>query len=228
LAPERDQASLDQRPSRSWISSRDATSFSAFESTCSERSNAATASPRRPSFFRYPIPDWATADATAWEVARSREAVIRPLTELSSLTIERVEHAAQALALSRSLVYRLVARYRRRPQTSSLLPRIRGRARRVRRLDPTLESVIQTALDTIYLTEQRPRMADLRALATQCRQQQRRAPSYRTVKRRVDALDRKLIVARRWTSTTFQRRGRRIRRELLMCCLRSPRSLRLT
>ena len=144
------------------------------------------------------IPDWATADTTAWEIARSREAVIRPLTELSSLTIERVENAAQALALSRSLVYRLVARYRRRPQTSSLLPRIRGRARRVRRLDPTLESVIETAIDTMYLTEQRPRMADLmRALATQCRQQRLPAPSYRTVKRRVDAIDRKLIVTRR-------------------------------
>ena len=144
------------------------------------------------------IPHWATADATAWEVARKREAVIRPLSEVSSLTSEQVKEAAQALALGRTLVYRLVARYRRRPYTSSLLPRIRGRARRVRLLDPTLESVIEPAIDTIYLTEQRPRMADLmRALVTQCRQQQLPAPSYRTMKRRVDAIDRKSIVARR-------------------------------
>jgi hypothetical protein len=64
------------------------------------------------------IPRWATADATAWEVARRREAVIRPLTERSSLTRERVIDAAQALGVGRTLVYRLVARYRRRPYTS--------------------------------------------------------------------------------------------------------------
>ena len=65
-------------------------------------------------------------------------------------------------------------------------------------LDPRLESLVATAIDTLYLTEERPRLADLmRAVALQCRQQRLRAPSYRTIKRRVEAIDRKVIVARR-------------------------------
>jgi putative transposase len=144
------------------------------------------------------IPDWRTASEAAWQVARRREAIVRPLADLSPLTIERVDEAAHALGVSRSFVYRLVARYRRRRHTSSLLPRIRGRAPRARQLDPRLESLVATTIDTFYLTEQRPRLADLiRTLTVQCRQHRLHVPCYLTVKRRVEAIDRKLIVARR-------------------------------
>jgi putative transposase len=144
------------------------------------------------------IPDFRTASEAAWQVARQREAVVRSLADLSPLTIERADEAAHALGISRSLVYRLVARYRRRRHTSSLHLRTRGRARRARQLDPRLESLVATTIDTFYLTEQRPRLADLlRALTVQCRQQRLPVPCYRTVKHRVEAIDRKVIVARR-------------------------------
>jgi hypothetical protein len=144
------------------------------------------------------IPDAATATEASWALARRREAIIRPLADCSPLTIERVDEAAQALTISRSFAYRLLERYRRRPQTSSLLPRVGGRAPRARQLDRDLESLVATTIETFFLTEQRPRLADLqRAVTLECRQQGLRPPSYRTLKRRVDAIDRKLVVARR-------------------------------
>ena len=56
------------------------------------------------------IPNWATVGEAAWEVARQREAIIRPLADVSPLTVERADEAARALTLSRSVVYRLVQR----------------------------------------------------------------------------------------------------------------------
>src|SRR3954469_25142096 len=125
------------------------------------------------------LPDWATVGEAAWDLARRREAVIRPLADISPLTVDRVDEAAHALTVSRSFVYRLVARYRRRPKTSSLLPRIPGRPREARQLEPDVETVIATTIDRFYLTEQRPRVADLmRALTTECRQAGLPVPHY--------------------------------------------------
>ena len=67
------------------------------------------------------------AREAAWGVALLREAVIRPLAEYSRLSAESVAEAADQLGLSRTILYKLLQRYRRRPQTSSLLPWKRGR-----------------------------------------------------------------------------------------------------
>jgi hypothetical protein len=55
-----------------------------------------------------------------------RETVIRPLAEQPRLSAESIAEAAYQLWLSRSVLYTLLQRYRRRPQTSSLLPWKRG------------------------------------------------------------------------------------------------------
>ena len=63
----------------------------------------------------------------AWGVALHRESVIRRLAEHPRLSSESIAEAANQLGLSRSILYKLLQRYRRRPQTSSLLPWKRGR-----------------------------------------------------------------------------------------------------
>ena len=62
-------------------------------------------------------------------MARQREAVIRVLAQ-GTTTKSAVEAATITLGLGRSVVYDLVRRYRRRPQTSSLLPLRSGRETR--------------------------------------------------------------------------------------------------
>jgi putative transposase len=66
------------------------------------------------------------AGEAAWGVALHREAVIRPLAEQPGLSAESIAEAANQLGLSRSILYKLLQRYQRRPQTSSLLPWKRG------------------------------------------------------------------------------------------------------
>jgi putative transposase len=67
-----------------------------------------------------------------WRLAMEREFVIRPLAAEAKLTSEQVEEAMLRLSLGRSVLYKLVHRYKQRPQTSSLLPWKRGRAYDVR------------------------------------------------------------------------------------------------
>jgi Helix-turn-helix domain len=63
---------------------------------------------------------WEIAGEAAWGVALHREAVIRPLAEQPRLSAESITEAANKLGLSRSILYKLLQRYRRRPQTSYL------------------------------------------------------------------------------------------------------------
>src|SRR5260221_6715687 len=56
-----------------------------------------------------------------WELALAREAVIRPLADQTEVTAGLVARASAELGISRSLVYRLDAKFRKRPQVSSLL-----------------------------------------------------------------------------------------------------------
>lgn len=103
---------------------------------------------------------WHDASASDWEVARQREAVIRPLAEQSCLTPALVAETAQTLNLKRSVVYQLVAQYRKRPRTSTLLLGHSGRPRGSRLLEPEREAVIQGAIQHYYFTKERPRIAD--------------------------------------------------------------------
>jgi hypothetical protein len=55
---------------------------------------------------------WQSASEEDWALALAREAVIRPLTDQSEVTEELVVTASDELGISRSLVYRLVAKFR--------------------------------------------------------------------------------------------------------------------
>ena len=91
-------------------------------------------------------PNWHSASENDWNVARRRETLIRSLVVRGSITYNDVDAAATELGLSRSFMYKLLARYRRRPQTSSLLFAKRGRSDDSRSLDQEREQLIQTAI----------------------------------------------------------------------------------
>ena len=106
--------------------------------------------------------------------------------------------ASEELGISRSLVYRLVAKFRERPQVSSLLPGKRGRKPTSRTLPVAAEVVVQEAIDHFYLQREKPRLSDLLKEVEQvCRRKGLRVPNYRTVKRRVDAIDARESVQKR-------------------------------
>jgi putative transposase len=151
-------------------------------------------------------PDFQSVSQPEWDLACKREAVIRPLAQADQLSPEEVEAAAVLLGLSRSSVYRLVARFRRRPTTSSLLAAKAGRPGSLRLLAPRLEMIIEEAIQSFYLTPQQPGViALMRDIRRRCDEQKLKAPNFRSVQRRLAALDPKVV--------TQARRGARAARQ---------------
>jgi putative transposase len=92
---------------------------------------------------------WEAASEADWGVAVEREMVIRPLAEHHQLSTHDVDEAISRLRVSRSLFYRLIHRYRQRPQTSSLLPWKRGRDKNVKLLDQDREQLLDTCIKAL-------------------------------------------------------------------------------
>src|SRR5208337_1377080 len=141
---------------------------------------------------------WQDAADWQWQEACRREAVIRPLAEQDPVSRQEAVAAAKQLGISPRLVYRLVARFRRRPQTSSLVPGVRGRAARSRSLDPRVEALVASAIKEVYLRPERPRLIDLwRAVRAQCLSLGLKPPAYHTLQARVQQCDAR-VVDPRW------------------------------
>src|SRR5690242_2644706 len=95
--------------------------------------------------------DWSTASDADWVMALQREAVLRPLAEQPRFAEPDIAEAASRLRLARVTIYRLVRRYRQRPQTSSLMPWKRGRTPSTRFLDKAREELIATCIKEFYM-----------------------------------------------------------------------------
>ena len=132
---------------------------------------------------------WKIAGEATWGVALYR-AVIRRLAEHPRLSSESIVEAANQLGLSRSILYKLLQRYRRRPQTSSLLPWKRGRKPDESLLGDEREALLHECIDEFYLRPERPSLAALQ-LEVRRRFAERTlaVPNYRTVRRRAEAVD---------------------------------------
>ena len=131
---------------------------------------------------------WEIGGEAAWGVALHRESVIRRLAEHPRLSSESIAEAANQLGLSRSILYKLLQRYRRRPQTSSLFPWKRGRKPDESLLVMNVKLCSMNAIDEFYLRPERPSLA---ALEVRRRFAERTlaVPKYRTVRRRAEAVD---------------------------------------
>jgi putative transposase len=143
-------------------------------------------------------PYWDTVAPDAWALASAREAIIRPLAEGPRISRDAADAAVAALGISRSLLFRLVARFRARPQTSTLLPRKRGLKKQTPLLPPPLEQLITETIDEVYLRPERPRISHLMTvIAARCHERGLSKPSFRTIKRRLNRLDPKTLTRRR-------------------------------
>src|SRR6516164_3640756 len=141
---------------------------------------------------------WETAPDADWDTAVEREPLIRTLAEEERLTKEQLQQAMLALRVRRGLLYKLLHRYRQRPQTSSLLPWKRGRCEGVRLLAPEREELLKSCIREFYLTLERPSMAAFIREVQRCFSEHHfPAPDYQTVRRRVAALDRRLAMWKR-------------------------------
>jgi putative transposase len=141
---------------------------------------------------------WETASKADWGTAVERESVIRALAEKDGLTSAQLREAGVRLNLCRSVVYKLVHRFRQRPKTSSLLPWKPGRGQHTRFLDRSREDLLTACIKEVYLVREQAPLATLfQEVRRRFAEHQLPAPNYRTVVRRVEGLDRRHVTAKR-------------------------------
>lgn len=133
-----------------------------------------------------------------WNEARRCLSVIQRLAQSTRRTRADVVSAATELGYSRAQVYVLLGRYLADPRLTSLLPRRRGPERGGSRLTGQVDQLVEDAIETVYLTQQRPRITDLvTEIRRRCRALGLSAPSRKAVTARVRLKPRNVIVARR-------------------------------
>lgn len=133
-----------------------------------------------------------------WDEARRCLPVIQRLVQSAHRTSAEVIAAAAELGCSRAHLYVLLNRYLADPRLTSLLPRRRGPERGGSRLTPEIDALIDGAIETMYLTQQRPGITDLvTEVRRRCHALGLTAPGRKAVRARVRLKPPKEIVRRR-------------------------------
>ncbi len=142
-------------------------------------------------------------DEASWrrEDGCRREEAIRDLLKRHDdkrLSIGTVDEVAQELGVSRSTMYRLITAYRAKGTVSSVEPRALGRRKDTLVLDAKREKLIAATIREIYLKPERPTMTYLiEQVRARCAQKGLPLPDRRTIKVRVDRIDRRTVALRR-------------------------------
>jgi putative transposase len=141
------------------------------------------------------------SEESGWLEACHREAAIRELLGRSDgrrLKMGDVEETALQLGVSQATLYRLVRAYRQTPSVEALQPRQRGRQKGARVLDKPRHDLIRKTIREVYLKPQRPTLAHLVGqIHLRFAQQGWPLPDRRTIKARVDDIDRRVTARKR-------------------------------
>jgi putative transposase len=133
-----------------------------------------------------------------WEGARHRLAIIQPLAQKARRTRADVAAAAEQLGLRIAQLYRLLSRYVADPRLTTLVPQPGGGVRGRSRLSAEVEILVDSAIETMYLTRQRSKISDLHIeIRRRCHQLNLILPSRKAVTARVRSRPQREIVARR-------------------------------
>ena len=133
-------------------------------------------------------PELLSLSQDQWEGARRRLAIIQPLSQKPGRTRADVDAAAAELNLMAAQVYRLLGRYAADPRLTTLVVRPGGGVRGRGRISQTLESLIDEAIQKIYLTDQRATITELVIdIRKRCHELGRTPPSRKAITARVRA-----------------------------------------
>jgi putative transposase len=131
------------------------------------------------------------------------------------LTAREIDEAAGELRLCRAYVYRLLAAFRTRPRTSTLLHKTEGRKAGARFISPEVELIVENAIHSFYLQRIKPSFSALvLQIQADCHRAGLKPPDPKTIRRRVLALDERKITA--------SRHGPKVAREKYDPVSRSP------
>src|SRR4051794_15964157 len=96
------------------------------------------------------------ASDAQWAAAVARERVVRFLAAQSPIRRSDIDAAAEELHLSRAMLYRLLARYRRDPHTAALVVGSAGRKTGSQIFDQRIQTIVGDCIRSFYLTAEKP------------------------------------------------------------------------
>jgi putative transposase len=137
-----------------------------------------------------------------WNEAWSRFQAIRPLLDRGprQRTRQEVEEVAKSFGKDTATVYRWITKWKE-SKTVSALVRSGRSDNGTSRLSGAVEEIIRHEIDTFYLVKERPTIVELwERVAMACRKQGLKEPNMSTMRRRVDRLQDRLVVAKRYSS----------------------------
>jgi putative transposase len=104
-----------------------------------------------------------------WRETAKRARILAALADHERCSTKQVDEAGKKLKIGRAMVYRLLARFKQRRDTSSLLPTRRGRKTGGKLLKQPQERIIAQLINQVYLSKQKPSVAALhRSIALEC------------------------------------------------------------
>ena len=157
---------------------------------------------------REPSPDLTTLPEAAWAEANRRSQIVRQLAENPRRTRADVRAAAAKLGCSIARTYTLLDRFIAEPTVTSLLPRRRGPTTGLSRLRPEMDALVDQVIESMYLSKQRARLADVVSeVRRRCYELRVPPPGRKAITIRVRQKPRAYVIARR--------EGRRAAREQL-------------
>lgn len=148
------------------------------------------------------------SDGPVWLEACRREEAIRELLNRSNgerLKMSDVEEVASELGISRATLYRLITIYRQTPTVEALEPRQRGRRKGTLFLDKARHELIRETIREVYLKPQRPTLTYLvEQVHLRFAEQRWPLPDRRTIKARVDQIEKRLMARKRRDVTAIK------------------------
>jgi putative transposase len=125
-----------------------------------------------------------------WQFARERLKIIEPLLSKKVWGSEAVSKIAKDSGYGVATIYRWIRAYRNSGLLSDLLPEKGGWKSGTWRLDEQVEAIIKDRIENYYLTDQRRSIANTtEEIQRLCVNAGFPKPHWRTVKRRIDAID---------------------------------------
>ena len=139
------------------------------------------------------------ADDRVWDEARSRAGILaRTLPDAAADQRLSLAEAARELGVDRSTAFRWRARFEAERRLSALLPKQPGRPKGHCQVDPRVDELVETQIQTFYLRPERPSIRELvDRIRAECRRIGLPPPNWRTVKLRITRVDARKAMMRR-------------------------------
>jgi putative transposase len=143
-------------------------------------------------------PELLSVKSPHWDQALRCLSVVQRLLASSTRTRAEVEAAAAELDCGVVHVYSLLGRYQADSRLTSLLPRRRGPTPGGSLLSAEIDALVDDAIQTVYLTRQKPRVSDLLTeIRRRCDASQLKPPGRKAVRARLLAKPQSEVTARR-------------------------------